>query len=125
MSSLCPPRLATPPSESRLWTGGEQERRRNATRTTTDFPKTAKDEARAWGWRTGGRVSLKGKKTEQIREDGWEQQRITARLGGAGGDTCDSEERGQAEQGRGLLVGCGTVGDALLYERQAVRAQAD
>lgn len=47
------------------------------------------------------------------------QQENTAVLGGSG-DTCDSEERGQAEQGRGLLVCCGTVGDALLYERQAV-----
>ena len=51
------------------------------------------------------------------------QQENTAVLGGSG-DTCDSEEWGQAEQGRGLLVGCGTVGDALLYDRQAVWAQA-
>lgn len=41
------------------------------------------------------------------------------------GGTCHSEQRGQAEQGRGLLEGRGAVGDALLYERQAVGAQAN
>ena len=37
--------------------------------------------------------------------------------------TCDSEKRGQIEQGSGLLVGRGAVGDALLDERQTVRSQ--
>lgn len=50
--------------------------------------------------------------------------RKTAVVGGSG-RTCDSEERGQAEERGGLLVGRGTLGDAFLYERQAVRAQAN
>lgn len=38
--------------------------------------------------------------------------------------TCHSEKRGQIQQGGGLLVSRGAVGDAFFYERQAVRSQA-
>lgn len=60
----------------------------------------------------GGPVSLERTLTKQRRETN------PAVLGRRG--TCHSEERGQAEQGGGLLEGRGAVSDALLDERQAV-----
>lgn len=103
-------------------TGCEWERRRNATGPANRFPPAAAARGGGGGGGATGEEGAEG--CEGTALSPTHGNRETAVVGGRG-RTCDPEERGQAEERGGLLVGRGTLGDAFLYERQAVRAQAN